>query len=189
MNINYSSVLQEHQLTAIRIFSTGPADFDKKAACFLRFAQYFDFNVALTLANTSFIMKPTINTDAAKGVVRNWRDPNGNKICAYFRTVESSDQVATVATRRRDELDFNIPEHTFTFTIEQAKQRGLFQKNRSYKTMPEVMLVKRATMGLIREVYPEIFGCVYAPDELAECSNDLSVDDVKRITEEQENLS
>lgn len=189
MNINYNAILQESQLAAIRIFSTGPADFDKKVACFLRFGQYFDFNVALTLANTSFIMKPTIATDAAKGVVRNWTDQKGNKICAYFRTVESSDQVATVATRRRDELEFEIPEHTFTFTIEQAKTRGLFQKNRSYKTMPEVMLVKRATMGLIREVYPEIFGSVYAPDELAECSNDLSADEIKRITDEQESLS
>lgn len=189
MNINYSAILQESQLAAIRIFSNSPADFDKNIACFLRFGQYFDFNVALTLANTSFIMKPTINTDAAKGVVRNWTDQNGNKICAYFRTVERTAEVATVATRRRDEIDFNIPEHTFTFTIEQAKTRGLFNKNRSYKTMPEVMLVKRATMGLIREVYPEIFGSVYAPDELAECSNDLSADDVKRITDEQESLS
>jgi hypothetical protein len=44
MNINYSSVLQEHQLTAIRIFSTNPTDFDKKSRAFY------------VLVNTSILM-------------------------------------------------------------------------------------------------------------------------------------
>ena len=126
-------MLNQDTLTIIQNLSKGPQDMNDNVKAFLTFGHLFDNNVAVTLANTYVISgKPALNADAMAGVVRRYKDHEGVKICAYIRIVELTNEVCTIATKRRDELDYDL-EHTWTFTTEDASQRGLL-KQRAWKT-------------------------------------------------------
>lgn len=160
-------MLNQDTLTIIQNLSKGPQDMNDNVKAFLTFGHLFDNNVAVTLANTYVISgKPALNADAMAGVVRRYKDHEGVKICAYIRIVELTNEVCTIATKRRDELDYDL-EHTWTFTTEDASQRGLL-KQRAWKNMTKNMLHKRCLTALLRVAYPEIIGQSYSPDELAE---------------------
>jgi hypothetical protein len=160
-------MLNQDTLNVIQNLSKSPKDMDDNVKAFLTFGHLFENNVAVTLANTYVISgKPALNADAMAGVVRRYKDHNGVKICAYIRILELSDKTCTIGTRRRDEMDFDF-EHTWTFTTDDAKQRGLLNQ-RAWKNMTKNMLHKRCLTALLRVAYPEIIGQSYSPDELAE---------------------
>jgi len=83
-------------------------------------------------------------------------------VCEYFRTVESTDQQATVATRR-----VGLPEQTYTFSMKDAKLAGLAGRG-TWQKYPSRMLLARAKSGLARDVYADLLLGLYDPDELAE---------------------
>ena len=161
-------MLSNSQLQIIQNLSRNQRDCDDNIKAFLTYGHLFENNIAVTLANTYVIQgKPALNADAMAGVVRRYRDHDGVKVCAYIRVVEWTDEVCTIGTRRRDEMEFNIPEHTFTFSVKDAKDRNLLSQ-RAWKTMTRFMLHKRCLTALLRAVYPEIIGQAYSADELAE---------------------
>jgi len=161
-------MLSQEQLQTIQNLSRNQRDCDDNIKAYLTYSHLFERNIAVTLAHTYVIQgKPALNADAMAGVVRRYIDKNGIKLCAYIRIVEWTDEICTIATRRRDEMDFDIPEHTFTFSVKDAKDRGLLGQ-RAWKTMRRFMLHKRCLTLLLRAVYPDIIGQAYSPDELAE---------------------
>tara|TARA_Y100001937_G_scaffold125079_2_gene191079 strand:- start:42 stop:968 length:927 start_codon:yes stop_codon:yes gene_type:complete len=161
-------MLNQNQLQIIQNLSRNPRDCEDNIKAYLTYGHLFENNIAVTLANTYVIQgKPSLNGDAMAGVVRRYVDKNGVKICAYIRVVEWTDELCTIGTRRRDEMEFDIPEHTFTFTIKDAKDRGLLTQ-RAWKTMKKFMLKMRALTLALRSVFPDIIGQAYSADELAE---------------------
>ena len=161
-------MLSNTQLQIIQNLSRNQRECDDNIKAFLTYGHLFENNIAVTLANTYVIQgKPSLNGDAMAGVVRRYVDKNGVKICAYIRVVEWTDELCTIGTRRRDEMEFDIPEHTFTFTIKDAKDRGLLSQ-RAWKTMKKFMLKMRALTLALRSVFPDIIGQAYSADELAE---------------------
>ena len=160
-------MINDQILEVIRNLSKDNRDFDSNVKAFLTFGHLFQNNVAVTLAHTYVISgKPALNADAMAGVVRRYVDQNGVKICAYLRIVELTNESCTIATKRADELEWEF-EHSWTFTAEDANDRGLL-KQRAWKSMRKNMLHKRCLTALLRVAYPEIIGQSYSPDELAE---------------------
>jgi hypothetical protein len=160
-------MLNDETLSIIRNLSRDDRDFNDNVKAFLTFGHLFKSNVAVTLAHTYVISgKPALNADAMAGVVRRYIDQNGVKICAYIRIVELTNDVCTIATKRADEIEWDF-EHTWTFSVEDAGDRGLL-KQRAWKSMRKNMLHKRCLTALLRVAYPEIIGQSYSPDELAE---------------------
>jgi len=160
-------MLNQDTINLIQNLSKSPKDFDDNMKAVLTFGHLFENNVAVTLANTYVISgKPALNADAMAGVVRRYKDHDGVKICAYIRVVELNEDLCTIETRRRDELEFDFV-HTWTFTSKDAQDRGLLNQ-RAWKTMRKSMLHKRCLTALLRAIYPEIIGQAYSPDELAE---------------------
>jgi hypothetical protein len=164
--------MNDQQLKIIRNLSTNQ-EFNDNVKCFVTFGHFFNDNPAVTLANCYCISgKPSINADALAGVVKRYRDPStGLGVCAYIRIIELNDEICTIGTRRIDELAYDIPEHTWSFTIQEANKRGL-SNNRTWKQMPKIMLHKRCLTALLRAIYSDVIGVSYSPDELIETSND-----------------
>tara|TARA_R100000805_G_C3625599_1_gene134899 strand:+ start:1408 stop:2385 length:978 start_codon:yes stop_codon:yes gene_type:complete len=166
--------MNNQYIEELKQLSTSQQDFMDKKLSFETFGHHFNYNVAVTIANTYTISfrnkssKPSLNADAMAGIVRRFVDSNGVKICGYIRVIELTDQTCTLGTKRRDELDFpDLPEHTYTFDINEAKKRGLLSHN-SFKTMPKNMMHKRCLTALLRAFYPDIIGVAFSTDELAE---------------------
>ena len=80
-------------------------------------------------------------------------------VCAYFRLVESTDQVARYATQRAGSAPVEM-----AYTIEQASAAGLAGKN-TWKSHPAAMLRARCSSALARAVYPDLVGGMYDHDE------------------------
>lgn len=82
--------------------------------------------------------------------------------CEYFEPVpgEVTSEKATFRAKRRGREEQRV-----TFTLEQAKQAKLADKD-NYKNWTSDMLVARATTQLARRVFPEATAGMYAPDEL-----------------------
>jgi len=164
----------QEQETLISALSKNQKDYHDNKVAFATFGHFYNGNVAITLAHTYVISgKPALNADAMAGIVLGYRDNSNTKVCGYIRIIELNDNVCTLGTKRRDELDFDIPEHTWSFTIADAKARGLLN-NRAWKTMPINMLHKRCLTALLRAFYSDIIGQTYSPDELAEMNDKLS---------------
>ena len=155
-------MLNQNQLQTIQNLSRNQRDCEDNIKAYLTYGHNFQYNIAVTLANTYVIQgKPSLNGTAMLGVVRQHHD------CGYVRVIEWTDEYCTMGTRRRSEMDFDIPEHTFTFTKKDAADRGLLSQ-RAWKTMCKFMLKMRCTSLLCRSVYPDVIGQAYSPDELAE---------------------
>ena len=82
-------------------------------------------------------------------------------VCEHFRTVESTDTVATVEVKRRGD-----PARRVTFTIDDARRAGLAQRE-TWKSYPSRMLLARAQAWAAREVFPDLLLGLYDEDEVA----------------------
>ena len=175
------SLFTQEQEDLISALSKNQKDYHDNKTAFATFGHFYNGNVAITLAHTYVISgKPALNADAMAGIVLGYRDNNNTKVCGYIRIIELNDNICTLGTKRRDELDFDIPEHTWTFTIDDARLRGLLN-NRSFKTMPKNMLHKRCLTALLRAFYSDIIGQTYSPGELAEMNDKMSDAEKDRI--------
>lgn len=161
-------MLTQEQLQNISALSTSQHNFNDNRLAYETFGHHFNYNIAVTLANTYVIKgKPAMNADAMAGAVRRYKDQNGVVICGYIRIIKLTDDECVLGTRRRDEIDFNLPEHTYSFTSQDAQNRDLLRQ-RAWKTMRKTMLHKRCLTALLRCFYPDIIGVAHSPDELAE---------------------
>lgn len=162
-------MLSKEQLNTLSALSNSQHNFNDNRIAFETFGHHFNYNIAVTLANTYVIKgKPAMNADSMAGSVRRYKDANGVIICGYIRIIKLTEEECILGTRRRDELDFtDLPEHTFSFTAKDAADRNLLNQ-RAWKTMRKTMLHKRCLTALLRCFYPDIIGVAYSPDELAE---------------------
>ena len=165
-------MLSNQQIQTIQNLST-PRDFEDNVKAFLTFGHLFEGNIAVTLAHTYCIQgKPALNADAMAGAVRRYVGKDGKKVCAMIWE-EIREESVTVFALRRDELELSkeynieIKPKSWTYTLEDARLRGTLNQ-RAWKTMPKVMMHKRALTALLRLAFPEILGTACSPDELAE---------------------
>jgi len=82
-------------------------------------------------------------------------------VCEHFRTVESTDTVATVEVKRRGD-----PARRVSFSIDDARRAGLAQRD-TWKSYPSRMLLARAQAWAAREVFPDLLLGLYDEDEVA----------------------
>lgn len=99
--------------------------------------------------------KATLSADGAVATCVSRRD-----LCVYFRTIEATDERATVETQRTGD-----PARRYTFTAEDAKRANLWGKD-NWRTYPSRMLLARARAALARDVFPDLLLGLYDPDEL-----------------------
>ena len=145
-----------------------PRDFEDNVKAFLTFGHLFEGNIAVTLAHTYCIQgKPALNADAMAGAVRRYVGKDGKKVCAMIWE-EIREESVTVFALRRDELELSkeynieIKPKSWTYTLEDARLRGTLNQ-RAWKTMPKVMMHKRALTALLRLAFPEILGTACSP--------------------------
>jgi hypothetical protein len=82
-------------------------------------------------------------------------------VCEHFRTVESTDTVATVEVKRRGD-----PARRVSFSLDDAKRAGLANRE-TWKAYPSRMLLARAQAWAAREVFPDLLLGLYDEDEVA----------------------
>jgi hypothetical protein len=82
-------------------------------------------------------------------------------VCEHFRTVESTDTVATVEVKRRGD-----PARRVSFSLDDAKRAGLAGRE-TWKAYPSRMLLARAQAWAAREVFPDLLLGLYDEDEVA----------------------
>jgi hypothetical protein len=149
--------------------------FNERLIMFQAFGHLFNDNPSITLQHTYCIHgQPALNATAMLGIVRAYRDDAGEKVCAYIRYSKIEDDEVIMCTRRRDELEFNIPEHTISFSMHDAERAGFLndrKKNNPWVKMPKNMMMARATTFLCRAFYADVIGQSYSPDELADNMN------------------
>ena len=100
--------------------------------------------------------KPVLSADLMVALVKR------SGVCEYFRVVESTDERAVYATKRRGD-----PEVKQAFTVQDAKRAGIGGGG-NWAKYPRVMLRHRAAAELARLVYPDVILGVYAEEELAD---------------------
>lgn len=93
-------------------------------------------------------------------------------VCEYFRCVESTDERATYATKRKGDPERR---HTFTVADKERARLGVVREGKdpgasNWAKYPAVMLRHRAASILAREVYPDVIGGFYTEDEAREIS-------------------
>jgi len=151
--------------------------FNERLIMFQAFGHLFSDNPSITLQHTYCIHgQPALNATAMLGIVRAYRDDAGEKVCAYIRYSKIEDDEVIMCTRRRDELEFNIPEHAISFSMRDAERMGFLRNQKSSNAwikMPKNMMMARATTFLCRAFYADVIGQSYSPDELAD-SMDMS---------------
>ena len=99
--------------------------------------------------------KPTLSADGMIAACLLRRD-----VCEYFRTLESSNERATVETKRA-----GSPPQKLSFSMDDAKRAGLHGKQ-NWTKYPSRMLLSRARAALARDVYPDLLLGLDDPDEL-----------------------
>ena len=116
--------------------------------------------------------KPSLNADAMAGICRR------SGLVRFIQVVEWTTELCTIKVARNDEPEEIV--HTFTYTMEMAKQQGL-TRNRNWQTMPLQMLQKRCLTMALRATYPEACSGIYSADEIAD-NMPMSDDERTRIT-------
>ena len=120
-----------NQIAIINQFVNRNTSFEQCVVLYKRFGYLFENDIVQTLSQTNYINnQATLASDAQRALILS----SGKS--AYIRTIESTDEVCIIGTRRVDELDYNIPEHTIAFTIKDAERRGYLTKY-TWKTMPD----------------------------------------------------
>lgn len=111
--------------------------------------------------------------------------------CAYFRLIESTDEIATYETKRGDDPPVRI---SFSMRDRERAKLGLAREGKdpsssNWAKYPAVMLRHRAASLLAREVYPDLILGFYTEDEAAEAAladagqrfAGLEIDEVKPL--------
>jgi len=110
-----------------------------------------------SLANIHIIEgQPAFSSHILVGFARQHPD------CEWFRMVESTDQSATFETKRRG----SPQAETCTYTIDDAKQSGVWRNGGNWAKRPKQMLRKQAAVELARAVYQDACAGLYCPEEL-----------------------
>jgi len=110
-----------------------------------------------SLANIHIIEgQPAFSSHILVGFARQHPD------CEWFRMVESTDQSATFETKRRG----SPQAETCTYTIDDAKQSGVWRNGGNWAKRPKQMLRKQAAVELARAVYQDAVAGLYCPEEL-----------------------
>jgi len=91
--------------------------------------------------------------------------------CEYFEIVETTKTQATVASKRRGR-----PERRLTYTIDEARQAGLFEKDTQWHKRPVTMLRWAAFREAARAFWPERCTGMYTPGELRERFDDADAE-------------
>jgi len=99
--------------------------------------------------------RPSLSADGMVAVCLNHPDK-----CEYFITVESTDTIAIVETKRRG----HPKPQRMSFSLEDAKRAGLFGRG-NWAKYPAAMLRARAKSSLARDVYADLLLGIYDPDE------------------------
>jgi hypothetical protein len=99
--------------------------------------------------------KPTLSADGMVAACLLRRD-----VCEYFRTIESTNERATVETKRSGQ-----PSQKLSFSLDDATRAGLAGKH-TWAKYPSRMLLARARAALARDVYPDLLLGLYDPDEV-----------------------
>lgn len=100
--------------------------------------------------------KPTLSADTMVALVK--RSP----VCEYFQLLESTNEIATYETKRRDDPKPT----TMSYTKTDATAAGKWGSG-TWKAHPSAMLRARASSALARAVYQDLVMGIYDPDELA----------------------
>jgi hypothetical protein len=99
--------------------------------------------------------RPSLSADGMVAACLLRRD-----VCEYFRTLEATNSLATVETKRT-----GAPPQKLSFSMTDAKMAGLAGKA-NWEKYPSRMLLARARAALARDVYPDLLLGLYDPDEL-----------------------
>jgi hypothetical protein len=111
--------------------------------------------------------RPSPSAQVLLAVMKNRRD-----ICLYFICIESDENHAIFETHR---VGDPMPQKC-TYTMDDAKKAGFYEKNPNYKSQPKIMLQWRCVTILGRTVYPDIINGLYTPDEVAMIGTKMVVD-------------
>lgn len=84
-------------------------------------------------------------------------------LCEYFELVESTEESATYATKRRGGSG---RETKLTFSVAQAERLGLVRARSNWQVRPGAMCRKQAGVELARAVYPDITSGLYSIEEM-----------------------
>lgn len=99
--------------------------------------------------------RPSLSADGMVAVCLNHPDK-----CEYFVTIESTDTLAIVETKRRG----HPKPQRMSFSVDDAKRAGLFGRG-NWAKYPAAMLRARAKSALARDVYSDLLLGIYDPDE------------------------
>lgn len=101
--------------------------------------------------------KPGLGADGMAAVCLAHRD-----VCEFLREVETNDDHSTWETKR---VSSPMPQ-SYTFRMAEAVAAGWTTRNPNWKSQPQRMLRARAKSFLCRDVYPDLVGGIYDPQEL-----------------------
>lgn len=108
--------------------------------------------------------KPSLSADAMVGLAKSRPD-----ICEYFTLIESTPTLATFETKRKSDKN----PVRMTFSIQEARDAGLFEKDSTWSKYPARMLRNRCKSALCKEVYEELFFGTYEESEAREVEREV----------------
>lgn len=94
-------------------------------------------------------------------------------VCEYFRVIESDDKHAVVEAKRVGD-----PPRQNSFSLEEARSAGLVKDWGNWKAWPARMCLARAKAFLARDMFPDLLGGLYDPDEIRDA---LAMDEPRRV--------
>jgi len=121
---------------------------------------------AIAALNNMFLIygKISMYTDFAMGLIRNHPEYGGMKMKEIKK---NGDFEGYECTMKRNGVGFE-DEITCSFTLTDARIRGLDKKNPSYRTMPKIMCRKRASSQAGKELFSDVMQGVYTRLEVEE---------------------
>lgn len=152
---------------AVHLAEMAPKDMKSPEACLI--AIMHGLEIGLTPMNSLQRIavingRPTIWGDAAMGLVR------ASGLCANVRETISGDgdqMIATCSVQRRDQTDSIIG----TFSVEDAKLAGLWNKTGPWKQYPKRMLQMRARGFALRDGFADVLGGLYLREEIEDAAD------------------
>lgn len=116
---------------------------------------------ALAALQSLTIIEGKVEMDAALIVAKILR----SGAARFFSIVKSDDQGATWRTHRVGAEEKPIE---MTFTVADAKRRGLVRQGSNWEKMPDVMCMWRCATKLGRAIYPDVLRGLYGQGEIRE---------------------